>query len=246
MMRQLIVNADDFGLTPGVNRGIITAFQKGIVTSTTLMVNMPGFEDAVKLAKDEPKLAVGIHLNLTYGAPLSPVAEIPSLIDASGRFLKDPPYLQKEADLPQIQAEFAAQIERFLSTGLKPSHLDTHHHLHREPRILDIVINLANKLAITVRPLDPFAMHDRGLVPKSRFVNYFGGTDGVQRLLTILHSLAEGVTEIPCHPGFCDPQLVSLSTLNWMRERELKALISPEITTTITQLSIDLTNYLEV
>lgn len=85
-MKHLIINADDFGLSPGVNQGIAEAYQAGGISSTTVMVNMPGFTDAVRLASLHPGLGVGLHFNLTYGRPVSDPRLIPSLIQADGRF----------------------------------------------------------------------------------------------------------------------------------------------------------------
>ena len=87
-VRRLIVNADDFGLTAGVNEGIQDAVEAGVVTSTTMMVNTPGFGDAVRRAAGlRDRLSVGLHFNLTTGAPVAPASEVPSLVDGAGRFL---------------------------------------------------------------------------------------------------------------------------------------------------------------
>jgi len=85
-VKQVVINADDFGLSPGVNQGILEAFRDGIVTSTTLLVNLPSFDDAVRKARDHPELPVGVHLSLLWGEPASSPADVPTLVDRGGRF----------------------------------------------------------------------------------------------------------------------------------------------------------------
>jgi predicted glycoside hydrolase/deacetylase ChbG (UPF0249 family) len=174
VVKALIVNADDFGLTRGVNAGILQAHEDGIVTSTTLMVNMPGFSDAVAQAMRHPKLATGLHLNLTYGRPLSPANAVRSLVDDGGRFVKNPSYVLGNGRPDEMMTEFGAQVRRFLSTGLTLSHIDTHHHLHRSAVVLDLVVETAKELGVTVRCLDEQALRARGMVPQARFTNFFG------------------------------------------------------------------------
>ena len=140
-MRQLIVNADDFGFTRGVNAGIVRAFSAGILTSTTIMANGPAFEDAVELALTNPSLHVGCHLALVGGRPSAPPHAVPSLIDAAGDM---PPTLTQlvvrlaagRVRIADIEREFRAQIERVLGAGIKPSHLDTHKHTHIYPPVM--------------------------------------------------------------------------------------------------------------
>ena len=90
MTRMLIVNADDFNRSPGVSRGIVEAHEKGIVTSTTVMVNLPGLRASLDLLRGYPRLGVGLHVNLTFGSPVVPAEQVPSLVDAEGRFWSDP------------------------------------------------------------------------------------------------------------------------------------------------------------
>lgn len=246
MPKSLIVNADDFGLTRGVNAGIVQAHEKGIVTSTTLMVNMPGFTDAVNRARRLSGLATGLHLNLTYGRPLSPLASVGSLVNGEGSFVTDPAFVLGRGRSEEMRAEFWAQTWRFLATGLTLSHIDTHHHLHRSERVLDLVVEIAGALQVPVRCLDERALRARGMAPQARFTSFFGDQDGVQRLLHIIASLPGGVTEIPCHPGIVDAELVSLSTLNVVRGRELAALTDPAVRTAIEASGVQLTNYVQL
>ena len=146
-MKRLIVNADDFGLTPGVNRGIVRAFQHGIVTSASLLVTGSAFEDAVALARDFPALDVGLHLALVEEQAVLPPEALPTLVDKAGRLPGTKGEFFKRALLgriswDEVEREIAAQIARFQQTGLRLSHLDSHQHLHMFPPVFQIVTRL--------------------------------------------------------------------------------------------------------
>src|SRR3990172_4981706 len=138
MTKQLIVTADDFGLSPGVNIGIVDAHRLGIVGGTSLMVNLPFARDAMRLAADAPGLTVGLHLNLTSGVPLTPARH---LTDGQGRFLPLPRVVAAlTLDTRAVQdarVEWEAQTEAFLSLRPRVASLDSHHHLHAHPRLLE-------------------------------------------------------------------------------------------------------------
>ncbi len=152
-MRSVIINADDFGLSPGVNRGILSAFRDGVVTSTTLLANMAGFEDAVAIARDNPDLPVGIHLSLVWGRPVSDPARIPTLVDREGRLSRSAGALGVRAMLGrlsvgQMKIEFASQVRKVLDAGLTPTHLDTHKHIHVLPGITAALVSVAEEFGI--------------------------------------------------------------------------------------------------
>ncbi len=152
-MKRLIVNADDFGRSPGVNRGIVEAHERGIVTSTTLMVNMPFADEALTLAKGHPELGVGIHLVFTAGCPILPPERVSTLVDQRGRFLDQRTLASRlgSLDLTQLRAELAAQIERFLRRGGCPTHLDCHHFLHVHPDLFAVLVELADEYSLPMR-----------------------------------------------------------------------------------------------
>lgn len=130
---RLIVTADDMGMTAGVTRGIVRSMSHGIVSTTSLMTNMPAAAQAALQAVND-RLDVGVHLNLTTGRPLSPPSAIRSLVRGDGTFHSHPDFvrglLSWRISRRDIEREFGAQIERAFEMGLRPSHLDTHHHLH--------------------------------------------------------------------------------------------------------------------
>lgn len=152
-MKQLIVNADDFGLTKGVSHGILDAHRGGLVTSATLMANGEAFDWAVHISRRNPRLGVGVHLNLTQGKPVVPPSEIPTLVDAKGHlYLRPGRLLQglvtRQVKLREIETELRAQISKVLSGGIAPTHLDGHKHVHVLPGVSDIVIHLALEFGI--------------------------------------------------------------------------------------------------
>ncbi len=142
--RRLIVTADDFGLTPGVNAAVAHAYRLGIVTAASLMVNGRAFESAVALAKANPGLDVGLHLNLTEGRPMSDRAEVPSLSTSRGFRYKHPLSLafaiaQRKIQREDLEREIRAQCERMLHSGLRISHVDGHKHVHAIPTVLHLL-----------------------------------------------------------------------------------------------------------
>jgi hopanoid biosynthesis associated protein HpnK len=153
MTRSVIINADDFGLSPGVNRGIVEAFREGVLTSTTALVNLESFEDAVRLARENPDLPTGIHLSLLWGRPVSNPADVAALVDDQGHFPRSLTTLAARYALgrlarDQVRLEFRNQIRAFLDAGLKPTHADTHKHVHCLSGILDELIAAAREFGI--------------------------------------------------------------------------------------------------
>ncbi len=158
MARQLIVNADDYGRTEGVTRGIIQAHCEGIVTSTTVMMNMPQVEKALELAGDYPDLGMGVHLVFTAWRPLLPPAEIPSLVDEDGYFHSQEAILShpERIDTDELKAELRTQIEGLRASGREPDHLDCHHFVHLYPSFFAVYVELAEEYSLPIRlPFPP-------------------------------------------------------------------------------------------
>jgi chitin disaccharide deacetylase len=153
-VRRLIVNADDFGLTPGVNQAILKANSEGVVTSATLMANAGGFDDAVRLGRSAPNLSVGCHVVLLDGEPLSDNRKVPSLIcGAASRFEKSISRFALRAMrgkiIPsEVELEAAAQIRKLQAAGVKVSHIDTHKHAHIFPQVLGPLLRAAKACGI--------------------------------------------------------------------------------------------------
>jgi chitin disaccharide deacetylase len=151
--RLLIVNADDLGLTPGVNRGIVAAHRDGVVTSASMLAIAPAFDDAVALlgSGDAGALAVGAHLAAVgEDPPLLSAREIPTLVDRRGRLALSwrrflPRLTARRIDPADLRAEFTAQLERLRSTGIPLTHVDTHQHLHLHPTVAAVVVEVARR-----------------------------------------------------------------------------------------------------
>jgi hopanoid biosynthesis associated protein HpnK len=151
--RRLIVNADDFGLSSSANAAVIRAHREGILTTASLMVNEPGFDEAVKLAKENPKLGVGLHLTLLQGHSALPPEKIPGLVNSRGEFSESPfgvgmNYFFKRSLREQLRAEIHAQFGKFHSTGLLLDHVNGHLHLHLHPVVFKILMEDSEKLGI--------------------------------------------------------------------------------------------------
>lgn len=228
--RRLVVTGDDFGAEPKANQAVEDCFRNGVLTHASLMVCELAAEDAAERARRLPGLSVGLHLVMCDGWAASPASEIPDLAAPDGRFPRDPAavglhlWSRRRRARSQIEREIRAQLERFLETGLRPSHVDGHHHLHAHPVIFGILRRLMREYEIpTVR-----LMHeDRvgggltgGLVPgvHAALVGWHrfrdpslpdGRVYGLRAsgrvdedyLLALLPRLRAQRVEVYCHPG---------------------------------------------
>ena len=258
-MKQLIVNADDFGFTRDVNKGIIQAHRQGILTATTLMATGAAFDDAVQLTRENPSLDVGCHLVLV-GSPGLP-ATVGQLIQALalGRIA--------------VREELARQVRRILDAGIRPTHLDTHKHTHLLPPVLNEVANIAEMFRIpwVRRPFDfPLSAGAAGIGKRTinravhlvrtrfeqvltqhhcRMTDHFAGFQitgayDAGSLSRLIAELPEGTTEFMCHPGICSAELQAARTrLKASREAELRALISDEARIAIEKAQVKLIGY---
>lgn len=164
-MRRLIVNADDFGLTSGVNRGIIEAHTRGIVTSSTLMASGPKFQEAVEMASRTPQLSVGCHVLLVDASPVLELAKVSTLAIANSGTSKFRDNLVSFACLAiarrlnesEIEAEITAQIRKLQAAGIQVSHLDSHKHTHMFPIVFRPMLRAAKKCGIRAvrNPFEP-------------------------------------------------------------------------------------------
>ncbi len=274
-MKQLIVNADDFGISPGVNRGIVQAHRQGIVTSASLMANLPGAAEAVELAISAPGLELGLHVNLTAGRPVSPPHLVPALLGPDGRFLSPPRLLWRLSvgivPAEQLEQEMVAQVERALDLGARIAHLDSHHHVHIHPRVRPAMLAVARRFGIRAvrcpdRPtsassslldylrqsatgLGAFglrrAIRHAGLLTADRFVDPGRAFDSVA-LERALRRLPDGLSELMCHPGYPDPALAEATSYTVGREREVAALTAERVRDLLQELQIELVGWQNV
>jgi hypothetical protein len=244
MVRRLIVNADDFGMTPGVSEGILRARRGGIVTSTTVLVTADVDRNQVAAALDSG-LGVGIHLNLTLGRPLT---RAPSLVDTDRRFVRDGRRAAARAEVRDVEAEIEAQLERFVTLARRtPTHLDTHHHVGLYPPVDEVLLRLAQRLGVPVRSQTERA-RARARTAALKTPDHFFGESGPAaywtpaRLRHVLKSLPPGVSELMTHPGQFDEALAS-SRYGRQRETELVGLGTPEARATVSALGIQLCHF---
>ena len=150
---RLIVNADDFGVSEEVNEAVIRGFREGILTSCSLMVTGEAFAQAVQLARENPRLAVGIHLIAISGRSVLTPSEIPSLVNRQGCFSNQPVFAGMKYFLlsqarHELKKELAAQFEKFHTSGLRCSHIDGHWHFHIHPVIFDLALRLGKQYGV--------------------------------------------------------------------------------------------------
>lgn len=220
-MRRLIVNADDWGMTRGVSLGILSAHRHGIVTSTTVLATARLDPELLARLRDSG-LGVGLHVNLTLGAPLTRGA---SLVDEGGRFVRDARRAAARARADDVRAEIEAQVERFqVALKRSPTHLDTHHHVGLHAPVREVVLEVARALGVPVRSQDAAArMRARGA--GLRTPDHFFGESGPQaywslaRVLRQLRELPAGASEFMTHPGWFDEDL---GASRYGRQREVE------------------------
>jgi predicted glycoside hydrolase/deacetylase ChbG (UPF0249 family) len=210
-MKWLIVTADDFGISRGINRGIMEAHRDGVVTSTSLMVKRGACEEAVALARESPALSLGLHLELDGVDP----ARVPAEIERQG-------------------ARFQELV------GSAPTHVDTHHDVHRDPRVLAPLLEWGRRNAVPVRG-------HSGVRYFSKFYGQWGAEThleqiSVEGLLKLLdQGIREGVTELNCHPGYPEPAFPS----SYAAERavEVRTLCDPAVRQALRAMEIQLIGF---
>jgi predicted glycoside hydrolase/deacetylase ChbG (UPF0249 family) len=210
-MKWLIVTGDDFGLHPGINRGVIRAHRDGILTSASLLVDRPASEEAAALGRACPTLSLGLHLELDREDPEG------------------------------VPAALARQVARFNElVGAPPTHVDSHHDVHHDPRVLAHLLGWSRRAGVPIRGYS-------GVHHVSKFYGQWGGETHLEQisvpgLLRLLDAeVRNGVTELTCHPGYVEPGLPSSYTAE--REVELQTLCDHRVRQTVGELAICLISF---
>jgi predicted glycoside hydrolase/deacetylase ChbG (UPF0249 family) len=244
MIKKLIVNADDFGMTDGVSLGILHAHTDGVVTSTTTMMNMPSVKFALDLSKDFPDLGIGIHLVLTAGRPL--VDGATSYTDSDGNFIKKDAYPNNEPEninVSELYTEWKAQIELFIEmTGKKPTHIDSHHHVHLLPELQEVAIRLAREYDLPMRQRNQIIDHYEYVRCADKMYNELVNYDFLVREV----SVNEDMIEFMCHPAYIDQTLYDMSSYSLVRMEELELLRSQKVKDFIKQNNISLISFADI
>jgi chitin disaccharide deacetylase len=226
-LKFVVVNADDFGISRGVNRGIVEAHEGGIVTSVSLMVDRPAAAEAADYARGRPELGIGLHVELDRWR----VAKLPR----RGASFSAEPVKRHASEALQ------RQLERFGSlVGRSPSHLDSHQHRHTQPLVRPVFEHVAHELGVPLRRVDP----------RVRFCGDFYGHDARGRpepeaitpeaLVQVLERIEEGVTELCCHPGYAD------RLDEWYeaeREQEVRTLCDARVREAVRRLGLSLRTF---
>jgi chitin disaccharide deacetylase len=226
--RYLIVNADDFGLSPGVNRGVVAAHEGGIVSSTSLMVRWPAATEAARYARDHVELDVGLHIDLGEWA------------------FRDGAWIQMYRvvmlnDEAAVRTEIQAQVDTFRRlVGREPTHLDSHQHVHRREPVRSAVCEFGRELAVPVRHFGQAIHYCGDFYGQDGEGNTFPNLVTPEALIEILKRLPPGVTELSCHPGEVD----DLGTM-YVHERvaEVRALCHPAVKAAVADLGIELVSF---
>ncbi len=234
-MKTLIVNADDFGRTPGIEAGVLEAHEGGIVTSATVMVLERAAARGIREASERaPKLSLGLHFCITGGGPpAAPARAVPTLAPG-GAFRRLPEDLPASIPAAEVRAELDAQIAVFRMLARKdPSHLDSHHHAALHPAIAPVFAAVAAARRLPARAPDAAslrALRQAGVRTPDRFEGGFHA-DGVRvdALARILEELPDGVTELMCHPAVVDDALREGSRYADLRDTEREILCDPAI-----------------
>jgi predicted glycoside hydrolase/deacetylase ChbG (UPF0249 family) len=229
--RAAIVNADDFGQSAGVHRGIVEAHERGIVTSASLMVRWPAASVSAAYARAHPRLSVGLHVDL--GESVYRNGEWRALYERVNRL-----------DADAVDAEVRLQLSLFRELlGRDPTHLDSHQHVHAEEPVRSILDAMAGELGVPLRHRSTRVRYDGRFYGQTSTGEPSAAGISAAHLAEILRGLPEGVTEVACHPGFAD----DLSTMYCAERRiELEALCDPDVRRTVSDEGVKLISFAEL
>ena len=227
-MRALIVNADDFGQSDGINRGVAEAHERGVVTSASLMVRWPAAVAAAEYARDHPRLSLGLHVDLGEwafrGDEWVRVYEVVSTDDPTA-----------------VSGAVTEQVNIFRRlVGRNPTHLDSHQHIHREEPMRTVLSRISRQLGIPLRQRSRRVRYCGDFYGQSEDGTPFPEGISVDNLLRLLSTLRPGVTELGCHPGL-DDDIDSMYRCE--RTEEVRTLCDPRVQATLEALAIELRGY---
>jgi len=230
-VKYLIVNADDFGLSDGVNLGIIEAAEHGIVTSASLMVRQPAAGAAAVYAGNHERLSVGLHVDLG------------EWVYKSGDWVQLYSVVPTD-DAAQVQAEVSSQLSAFERlVGRKPTHIDSHQHVHREEPVRSVVVEIARRLDIPLRDCTPAVRYCGDFYGQTAEGEPWPEALTTENLKRIIMALPQGISELGCHPGYGD----GLAT-NYRQERavEVQVLCLREIRDALPAMNVQLCSFADV
>ena len=232
---KVIVNGDDLGYTMGINEGMVVACKRGILRSTTAIMNGAYIKEGAEMMKDNPEIGVGLHLNLTLGKPLT---DCPSLTDPeTGLFYAGRTEVWKHnPDYQEIEREWNAQMEAFIEVfGKKPDHIDSHHSVHdATPQAYEIASALSSEYSLPMRRYNHF-----------QYVPDMFGKSEPEELIGIFEKYKGTDIELMAHNAIVDLDLYRWSSYSFPRLKELDILCRDEVKEYILKNHIEITNYSE-
>lgn len=228
MRRMLVVNADDLGLSEGVNRGILCAHERGIVSSASLMVRAPAAAQAAEELRSRPHLGIGLHVDLGEWAH----------VDGEWRTVYE---VVGDGDAAGVEEEVVRQLERFRALlGRDPDHLDSHQHVHQREPSRTALLAMARSLAVPLRGLDPVVRHCGAFHGQTGTGEPLPEAITADALVQLLRDLPPGATELGCHPGL-DPHLTS--PYRDERLREVETLCDSRVRHAVSEERIELASF---
>lgn len=232
---RIIFNGDDFGYSRGVNLAMIDCYEKGVMKSCSLMVNMPGAPEAAKMMKEHPGLSVGIHLTLTVGKPLTP--NLKTLIKENGNFNKGMLRESEHVNQEEIRTELRAQMQRFIDlTGQKPAHINSHHGICKIQGAEEVVCELANEYDLPIRRFftlpegnHPLTSYEVPLLKLGEMANPIKNGNELIALFTKEEIESDEIIEFGAHPGYVDMGVLENSSLTIGRAYDAYIFLDPVV-----------------
>lgn len=238
-MTKLIINADDFGLSEGVNYGIISAYKSGVVRSTSAMANMPGFEHAMELLKENENLGCGVHMTLSCYKPV--LSNLKTIVDENGYFIRRiTNEVIENMDLDEIYEEFCDQIEK-VRAKTDITHLDSHHHVHTLEKLRPVIERILEKYDLPIRGGFEYDFNYSKIIP---LIDTFYGENVSEGYFVkkVDYLKSYEIADIMCHPAYVDDFLMKTTSYSMARINEHKILTSKD-TKDFIQDNFLLTNY---
>lgn len=222
---KLIINSDDFGFSKGINRGIITAFKEGLISTTTIMINMPDAGDAISLWNENQKLGLGLHANITKGKSC---LGLKSLVDGNGEFRKIDDFENHVFNKEDVYNELKAQVEKLLSYEVLIDHLDCHHPIHVNKIVREVTAKICKEYNLPIRSEHPLLVkffRSEGILTTDTFCKDFIKENArVETIIKFIDKNLENESgEIMTHLGFMDDETIKRTTYQ-KRDEEIEEL----------------------
>ncbi|MGL5151254.1 MAG: carbohydrate deacetylase [Clostridium sp.] len=247
---KLIINGDDYGLSLGVSKGIVKSIKDGVMRDTTAMANMPAFDESIKYALENGITEMGIHLTLTCGKPLLAKEEVSTICKEDGDFYRRIYHVPENFKMEEVEKELRAQLEKFISSGMKLNHIDGHHHFYAfHPGVFKTVVKLAKEYKVPMRCPNNEALNvvrDENVVcPDYIVLDFYEENIDENFLINRIEGLKGkyDVVEVMAHPAYVDEDLMNFTAYNSIRDKELKVLTSEKVKNYIKDNDIELISF---